>query len=139
MNLNRLFVIGLFLGIIFNGVNFMVYRWQDFHFTVTLVYFGLFMATNALMINAFIDRNWPYAIGGMIVSLAVLYMMRKQWFVTDDQYLKHMIKNHSSSITMSNQIISKTKNQSIKKFATDFVESQKREIDQMNLMLQGIY
>ena len=47
-----------------------------------------------------------------------------------------MIEHHSMAILTSNEIINKTKNPDIKKFAENIVETQTKEIDDMREILK---
>ena len=71
----------------------------------------------------------------IIVIIVLFIMIRRQVFVDDAQYLNGMIPHHSMAILMSEKIKEKTKNPKIIKLANQIIESQVKEIDQMNDIL----
>jgi hypothetical protein len=136
------FVIMAIVGIAFNPMNVLAYRMNDLYLSLTLINGGLLMASNMiwtheiihyLSMNMFNKSNF---IIGLIMSIAIiLFLLRSQIFVDDKQWLRRMISHHSTALTTSHIIRNKTKDEKVKKLATDIIETQEREIEQMKSML----
>ncbi|MDA9673954.1 DUF305 domain-containing protein [bacterium] len=130
------------VGIAFNPMNVLAYRMNDLYLSLTLINGGLLMASNMiwtheiihyLSMNMFNKFNF---IIGLIMSIAIiLFLLRSQIFVDDKQWLRRMISHHSTALTTSHIIRNKTKDEKVKKLATDIIETQEREIEQMKSML----
>ena len=71
----------------------------------------------------------------MIFSIIVVLMLRTQFLVGDDDWLKRMISHHSTALTTSHKIQKRTKNKKIKKLANEIIETQEREIKLMKELL----
>lgn len=77
---------------------------------------------------------------GLLVSLLIIsvFLYKKQFFVNDKNYLEATIENNSASLLMSNSIINKTKNDTIKKLAENIVKTKTKEIEAMNAIIKEI-
>ena len=66
---------------------------------------------------------------GKFLSFFISYfLLRKQLFVNDIQWLKRMISHHSTALTTSNIIYKRTKNPKVKKLAKEIIDTQEKEI-----------
>jgi uncharacterized protein (DUF305 family) len=63
------------------------------------------------------------------------YAIRKQTFVSDEQFLKGMIPHHSMAILMAKKIKEKTHNDDIKQLADNIIKTQTTEIVLMEKLL----
>jgi uncharacterized protein (DUF305 family) len=73
---------------------------------------------------------------GIILSLIIaVFLLRKQLFVDDKQWLKRMISHHSTALTTSHKIYNKTTNHKIQKLAKEIIQTQEKEIQIMKSML----
>jgi hypothetical protein len=77
---------------------------------------------------------------GLLVSLLIIsvFLYKKQFFVNDKNYLEATIEHDSASLLMSNSIINKTKNDTIKKLAENIVKIKTKEIEAMNAIIKEI-
>ena len=73
----------------------------------------------------------------LIVTIVLIYCIRKQTFVTEKDFTKCMIEHHEMGIELSKQILSKasTKDPFIQQLANNIIQSQDSEIQQMQSWL----
>ena len=131
------------IGIAFNPMNLLAYRFNDLYMSLTLLYGGLVMAANMVWSHEVIHYitmghcNMTYFIGGIVLVIGLtILLLRNQLCVDDTQYLRRMISHHSTALTTSYKIQNKTKDKELHKLATDIIDTQEKEIKQMKEMLQ---
>ena len=137
-----MFIIMVIVGMLFNPMNILLYRYSDFYISLTLFYGGLLMASNMIWAHEIVHY---LAIGhfnviifsiGIILSISVsILLLREQFLVNDEQWLKRMISHHSTALTTSNKIYNRTNNYKIKDLAKEIIDTQEREISLMKSML----
>ena len=92
-----------------------------------------------LEILMFYDHSGIFKTGLAIIfvifSLLIVYLLRSQFMVSDKEWLKRMISHHSTALTTSHKILSRTSNPELKKLATYIIDTQEREISLMKQML----
>ena len=140
-----MFVGSLVIGLLFNGMNILAYRVKDLYLSTTLVLSVLLMAflMCALETLMYYSSMASPERGGIFILFLVLsvltaLILRKQCSVTDSQWLKRMISHHSTALTTSHQILTKTKNPRVSRLATDIITTQEREIKEMIDILNKI-
>ena len=79
--------------------------------------------------------TYSYYIPLFTALITFIWLYRTQIGVNDKQYLNEMIEHHSMALLTSEQILEKTKNPQVKNLANKIINTQKREIQQMNKML----
>lgn len=132
-----MFTIGVFL----NPMNMLLYRFDDFYISLTLIYSGLFMASNMVwgqQIIHFINTghlNTFVLLIGIFMTILLVFLLRKQIFVDENQYLKRMITHHSTALTTSYEILNKSNDNKIKDIAKEIIKTQEIEIKQMKALL----
>ena len=135
------FIIMIVIGILFNPMNILTYKINHLHFSLTLFYGALLMASNMIWAHEIIHFlsmkhfNTRVFFIGVLLSVFTSFSLRKQLFVNDKQWLKRMISHHSTALTTSHNILNKTNNPNIKKLANDIIETQEKEIKLMKSML----
>lgn len=136
------FIIMVIVGILFNPMNILAYRLSDLYFSLTLFYGGLLMASNMIWSHEIIHYinmgsfNKQTFYIGIIISICVsIFLLRKQFLISDNQWLKRMISHHSTAITTSYKIHNKTKNIELKKLAKNIIDTQEKEIKLMKSMI----
>jgi hypothetical protein len=134
--LKWMFVGSLVIGIYFNGMNVLADRLSDVYFSsITLIYSALLMASNMCILEILMHYNHSGVVDintllfFITMSAFLVYALRSQLFVTDEQWLKRMISHHSTAITTSRKIAERTTNNKVMKLATDIVVNQKNEIE----------
>lgn len=76
---------------------------------------------------------------GLILSICIsTLLLRRQLFVDDRQWLKRMISHHSTALTTSNNIYSKTNNTAVKELAKKIIITQEEEITYMKQILSSL-
>lgn len=76
-------------------------------------------------------RAYYFALFSLIVVVFTVYMIRKQLFIDDKQFLSGMIPHHSMAIHMAKRIKEKSKNLNIIQLANNIIHSQTKEIELM--------
>ena len=136
-----MFFIMILVGILFNPMNMLAYRFDDLYLSLTLFYGGLIMASNMIWSHEIIHfihhGKMSYIIFGIGILLTIVttLLIRSQLFVDDNQWLRRMISHHSTALTTSHKIKEKTQNIELKKLAEDIIDTQEREISQMKRLL----
>ena len=132
------FIVMLIIAIMLNPMNLLLYQVEDFYFSLTLFYSGLFMVSNMMWAHEIIHYIYArqinltiFSIGIILAILVGLLLLRKQHLVGDKQWLKRMITHHSSAITTSKNIHQKTKSKKIKYLANEIIDTQLKEIQLM--------
>lgn len=133
----------LVIAVILNPMNLLLYQVEDFYFSLTLFYSGLFMVSNMMWAHEVIHYIYSKQINFIIFSIGIILaissgflLLRKQYLVGDKQWLKRMITHHSSAITTSKNIHQKTKSKKIKHLANDIIDTQLKEINLMKKYLK---
>lgn len=137
------FVIMVLIGILFNPMNILAYTIKDIYFSLTLFYGGLLMASNMIWAHEIINFlttnifNVYVFCFGIILSVSIsIFLLRDQYLVSDKQWLKRMISHHSTALTTSNIIKSRTRNNKIKELSNDIINTQQKEIKIMKDLLR---
>ena len=137
------FVVMIIVGVCFNPMNMLAYRFDDLYLSLTLFYGGVLMASNMMWSHEIVHYlsmghfNENIFILGLVLSGVSIYLLRSQLFVTDEQWLKRMISHHSTALTTSHNIINKTKNMEVKELANDIIEIQDDEIEFMKNFIKN--
>ena len=71
----------------------------------------------------------------LLLSLIIIYLLREQVLIGDEQWLRRMISHHSTALTTSHKIKERTNNERIKKLASDIIDTQEREIKLMKELI----
>lgn len=106
-----LFIVMFIVGIIFNPMNMLAYSISDIYLSLTLIYSGLLMASNMIWSHQIVHylsmghfNTTIFAIG-VLLSIVCVFLLRKQLFVTSNQWLKRMIGHHSTALTTTTQLL----------------------------------
>ena len=135
------FIIMVIVGILFNPMNMLAYRFNDLYLSLTLFYGGLLMASNMIWSHELIHYfsmghfNIKIFIIGIILSGICVLLLRNQFLVSDKEWLKRMISHHSTALTTSHKIKKNTKDKKIKELSNDIIEVQEKEITLMKSLL----
>ena len=137
-----MFVVMVVVGVLFNPMNILAYRFNDLYLSLTLFYGGLLMASNMIWAHEIVHyfsmghfNILVFSVGVILSVLISLYLLRYQFIVNDEEWLKRMISHHSTAITASEKIYNRTNNKTIKKLAKDIIDTQEREITLMKSLL----
>jgi len=137
-----MFIVMVIIGMSFNPMNILAYRFNDLYLSLTLFYGGLLMASNMIWAHEIVHYlymghfNIYVFLIGIILSIAIsIMLLREQLYVNDEQWLKRMISHHSTALTTSHNIYNKTNNTNLKKLAKDIIDTQEKEIQIMKSMI----
>ena len=136
-----MFIVMVIVGMSFNPMNMLAFRFNDLFLSATLFYGGLIMASNMIWAHEIIHyihhgkMNQLVFVIGIILTIVTTLIIREQIFVDDDQWLRRMISHHSTALTTSHNIKNRTQNTELKKLAEDIIDTQEREINQMKRLL----
>jgi hypothetical protein len=137
-----MFIVMVIVGMLFNPMNILAYRFSDLYLSQTLFYGGLLMASNMMWAHEIVHYlsmghfNILVLLIGIILSVSVsVLLLRQQLFVNDKQWLRRMISHHSTALTTSHKIFNRTSNPNLKKLAQNIIKTQETEIQLMKSML----
>ena len=136
-----MFVVMVIVGMLFNPMNILAYRWPDLYISQTLFYGGLLMASNMMWAHEIVHYlsmghfNMLIFSIGTLLSICISILLRQQILVDDKQWLRRMIPHHSTALTTSHKIYNKSTNPQIKKLAKEIIDTQEKEIKLMKSML----
>jgi hypothetical protein len=137
-----MFIIMIVVGMLFNPMNILAYRIDDLYISLTLFYGGLLMASNMMWAHELVHYfsmgqfNKVVFLIGIVLSITIsIFLLRKQLYVDDKQWLKRMISHHSTALTTSRKIHNITDSMKVKHLANDIINTQEKEINLMKSML----
>ncbi len=120
---------------------FNVDKFDHVYLSITRAYMSLLMVTPmALLMLAMMPMmynnkkiNTVIVVASVAVFVLSLTFLRKQTFITDQQYMKAMIPHHSSAILVSQE--ANLKDPKLKELAEGIIRSQEKEIAEMKQLL----
>jgi hypothetical protein len=137
-----MFIVMVIIGMLFNPMNILAYRFSDLYISQTLFYGGLLMASNMTWAHEIVHYlamghfNMMVFFVGIILSIGIsILLLRQQLLVDDKQWLRRMIPHHSTALTTSHKIYNSTTNPKLKKLAKEIIDTQEKEILLMKSML----
>ena len=136
------FFIMVVVGVLFNPMNALAFRYKDLYLSTTLFYGGILMACNMIWAHELIHYLSMghidlrvFIIGVILSILTVILLLRKQYMVDDTQWLRRMISHHSTAITTSLNIATTSNNPQVIKLANEIVDTQEKEITLMKSLI----
>jgi len=137
-----MFIVMVIIGMLFNPMNILAYRFTDLYLSTTLFYGGLLMASNMIWGHEIVHYlstghfNMLLFSVGIVLSISIsILLLREQLLVDDNQWLRRMIPHHSTALTTTHKIYNRTNNPQIKDLAKDIIDTQEREIQLMKSLL----
>lgn len=122
-----------------NTFEFSHVKWSETRFYMTFI-MGAAMAVIMLtfMRGMYSDRKKNLAIylGSLVVFLVALFLVRSQTTVKDESYMRAMIPHHSIAILTSGR--AEIEDVRVRELADAIIEAQRREIKEMNWLLDDI-
>ena len=139
------FIVMVIVGMAFNPMNVLAYEFNHLYVSTTLFYGGLLMASNMIWSHEIVHylsmghfNVYMFLIGVSLSLLITKFLLRNQFNVNDQQWLKRMISHHSTALTTTNKLIQNgetKKNSKLYRLAKDIIYNQEREIIAMKTML----
>jgi hypothetical protein len=114
-------------------------HWSETRFYMAFV-MGAVMAVIMLtfMRNMYKNRkvNWAIYLGSVVVFAGALFLVRSQITVQDVSYMRAMIPHHSIAILTSER--AEIDDVRVRQLADEIIEAQRREIEEMNWLIEDI-
>lgn len=137
-----MFLVMTLVGVFFNPMNILAYRFDDLYLSLTLFYGGILMAANMMWSHEIVHIlsvghfNIKIFIIGIVLSTIIsIICLREQLCVTDEQWLRRMISHHSTALTTSQHRYKRTQSPKIKELTKQIILTQEREIELMKAMI----
>lgn len=137
---NKTMLISSILAGLFSTMNIWTVSKNHIRFHLNDIYMVILMT--AWMFLFMILFSWSHYENPtvyLVISIATITLtiiaIRKQFLITEKQFLRGMIPHHSMAILMSQQVLDKTNNPKIKKLAENIIKTQEEEINLMTNML----
>lgn len=119
-------------------------KFDHYHTSTTRVYMAILMVAPMVIVMMLMmgkmyqnkKLNTIIVIGAIIVFILTLIGLRTQTPISDVQYMKAMIPHHSSAIMVSKQ--ANIKDPEVKKLSDQIIQSQEKEIAEMESMLSRL-
>lgn len=138
-----MFIIMVIVGMLFNPMNILAYSINHLYISATLFYGGLLMASNMIWAHEIVHYlsmgkiNIKLLLLGIILSIIIsIFLLRYQFLVSDKEWLKRMISHHSTALTTSKKIKSRTKDKDILLLSENIIKTQEYEINLMKQILK---
>ncbi len=127
-----MFVIMIIASVI-TGMNMWVNSLGDVRIHLNDVYMGISMTGWMLFLMGWIYSMEKYIWVGIVTIGISAYMIRKQVFIGEREYIDSMIPHHSMAILMSNELKEKgeIKNKELKQLVNNIIRTQQEEINLM--------
>lgn len=134
----KIMIISSLLAGFLSTMNIYTVKLDDIKLHLNDIYMITFMTSLMMLFHVYVSNSPHYILFFMITSVLIFVCIRTQFLVDDIQFLNGMIPHHSMAILMSKNIVSNTKNARIKKLAQSIIDSQTREIQEMNNILNNL-
>jgi hypothetical protein len=133
-----MFVVALFL----NPMNILAYSTDDLYFSSTLFLTSAYMASTMIwshqIVHYFQMGHFSKKVFtiGLVLSVLFFILLRTQFLVSPDQWIRRMIPHHSTALTTTTKLL-ESKNIDDKTFrlAKNIILTQRKEIDFMKSLL----
>ena len=120
-----MFVIMILSGLL-STMNVWVDKVSDIRYSINDVYMTLLMTGWMFLFMGIYYRETNIFILGLFLVIVIIFCIRTQLFVSQEQYELGMIPHHSMAILMSKKLLEK-KN-TIQPFLHNLIHTQKKEI-----------
>jgi hypothetical protein len=125
----------MFLAGYMSTMNNWIDKWDDFRFSLNDFYMVGLMTGWMLFFMGLFALQPQRIVFGLVLAGIFYLLIRKQWFITEIQYLKGMIPHHSMAVMMSKRL--EKKPNSISHLLDQIIQSQEKEIIIMKSYLEG--
>lgn len=133
-----MFIVMVVVGMLFNPMNILSYKYNHLYLSTTLFYGGIMMASNMIWSHEIVHYlsmghfNISTFLTGICLSIFTANMLlRRQLYVNVKQWLRRMIPHHSTAITTTKQILrhpTVKDNPKLYRLMKDIIYNQEREI-----------
>jgi len=126
----------IFAGLL-SSMNIWVDKWSDIRIHLNDVYMTFLMIGWMFLFMGIYYLNTSNFIIGLLFVITMLYCIRNQIFINENQYLNGMIPHHSMAVLMSRKLLEKNDSNNtylhpeIKQLAMNIISSKQNEINLM--------
>lgn len=132
------------MGVMFGVMYLNTYELDHVRWSETRVYMTFLMgAAMAVIMLSFMrgmysnqKLNLAIYLGGLVVFLIALFLVRSQAMVEDSSYMRAMIPHHSIAILTSER--AQIEDVRVRQLADEIIEAQRREIKEMDWLIEDI-
>lgn len=129
----------MLLACFFSGfastMNNWIDKWDDFRFSLNDFYMTGLMTGWMFFFMGLFSLRLGKCLFGLMIVVVFFVLIRKQWLVTEIQYLRGMIPHHSMAIMMSKRL--EKKPNTVSHLLDQIIQSQQKEIIIMKNYLEG--
>ena len=129
-------ILCMFLAGYMSTMNNWIDKWDDFHFSLNDFYMVGLMTGWMLFFMGLLAIEPRRLVLGSILVAVFYFLIRKQLFVNEIQFLKGMIPHHSMAVMMSKRL--ENKPNSIGHLLDQIIQTQEKEIIIMKSYLEGV-
>ncbi len=122
----------------------MVYKFEHIKFSLGKLYMSIIMALLMVLLEILMHDiyykhiSYYYYITALVILFIIIIIYKKQIFINEKEYLKEMIEHHSMAFLTSNEILDKSNNRNVNKLANGIINTQEKEIKDMNDLIKNI-
>ena len=106
-------------------------------FSLNKFYNSIFMAFSMVFIQGITESSILLTIITLFGMHIIYFAIKYQFMVNEENYLRDMIEHHSMALQTSKQLLEKPISNETKKLALTILETQEKEIQQMQKMLDS--
>lgn len=137
MQISSMIIISILAGLL-SGMNMWVVSKNHMRFHLNDTYMIILMTAWMVLFESLYHYNHEPTLVtpllAIVVIITVIYLIRKQRWINDQQFIAGMIPHHSMAILMAERIKEKSQNPRIIELANDIIKTQNQEIDLMEKM-----
>ncbi len=132
----------MFIAGLLSSMNIWVDKFSDIRFHLNDIYMALLMCGWCLVLIGIYYINLHILLIGIIITIIIIYCIRNQVFIGEEQYIQGMIPHHSMAILMSKQLLKKASNNTINitpeitELANSIIKTQDDEIAYMKFIFE---
>ena len=105
-------------------------------FSLNKFYNAVFMALSMILLQTFMEPSFILTVITLFGMHVFYFAIKYQFMVDEENYLRDMIEHHSMALQTSKQLLDKSINPETKQLALTILDTQQKEILQMQKMLQ---
>ena len=129
---NKKHYIDMFFIMIISGIlstmNIWVDKYSDIRFSLNDIYMIFLMTGWMFLFMGLLYQEFNILLIGLSLVIIMIWCIRKQFFVSKNQYKLGMIPHHSMAIHMSRKLLEKEEDTNISLFLKNIIKTQEKEI-----------
>jgi hypothetical protein len=140
-----LFIVMFFSALFLNPMNILAYQIDHLYPSLTLIYASLYMASTMIcthqIVHYFQMGHFNITVFGigLFMMLFFIWVLRNQYGITSQQWLRRMIPHHSTALTTTKKLLENEKmDDKTFRLAKNIVMTQQQEIYLMKSILNVV-